>query len=445
VIPLAPSGLLAQTGYFKISLSWQPNKEADFSHYNLYRSLSSGSGFDLLATGLKGLSYQDSTVQGGIWYHYRLTAVDTSANESIMSGEVQMIAITLDQGILVVDEAANSRGIPPWPSSDLQQDSFYSEVFSGYQTSFYEYTSTTQKPGITVVGPYSTIVWLDDDFMKSNFVDNADYELIKEYIGYGGRFILFSWTGLRSVKGLPRTFLPGSFVYDYLHITWANENTSNDFVEAVSLDTSSYPDLEVDTSRAIVRDLYNWEGKLAYVNVFNLRSGAAPLYIYDSYTSDTAYEDKVCGLKYTGLDYKLAFFGFPLFCMDQTEAKQIVSSLMRDFGEPLGVEDDPSAAVPLRFTLAQNYPNPFNPSTTIPFQAGSRKLGAGSPSPTSLKIYNILGQLVRTLVDEEKAPGNYKIIWDGRNNSGKEVGSGIYFYQLKTEEYTATKKMVLLR
>jgi len=73
------------------------------------------------------------------------------------------------------------------------------------------------------------------------------------------------------------------------------------------------------------------------------------------------------------------------------------------------------------------------------------KFGVWRPLPTSLKIYNILGQLVRTLVDEEKAPGNYKVVWDGKDNSGKEVGSGIYFYQLKTEEYTATKKMVLLR
>jgi hypothetical protein len=445
VIPLAPSGLLAQTGYFRISLSWQPNMEADFSHYNLYRSLSSGSGYDLLATGLTGLSYVDSTVQGGIWYHYCLSAVDTSGNASVMSDEVEMIAITLDQGILVVDEAANSRGIPPWPSSDLQQDSFYTEVFSGYRTSFYEYTGTAQKPGITVVGPYSTVVWLDDDFMKSNLVDNADYELIKEYLGYGGRFVLFSWTGLRSFKGLPYTFSPGSFVYDYLHISWANENTTNDFIEAVSLDTSSYPDLEVDTSRAIVRDLYNWEGKLAYVNVLHLRSGAVPLYTYDSYVGDTAFEGKVCGLKYTGPDYKIAFFGFPLFYMDKAGAKELVSSLMRDFGEPLGVEDNPSPNVPWRFTLAQNYPNPFNPATSIPYQVGGSQFMVHGPSHTSLKIYNILGQLVRTLVDEEKAPGNYKVIWDGKDNSGKEVGSGIYFYQLKTEEYTATRKMVLLR
>jgi flagellar hook assembly protein FlgD len=70
---------------------------------------------------------------------------------------------------------------------------------------------------------------------------------------------------------------------------------------------------------------------------------------------------------------------------------------------------------------------------------------AHSPIRTTLKVYNILGQLVRTLVDEEKTPGNYDVVWDGKDDSGKEVSSGIYFYQLKTSDYTHTKKMVLLK
>ena len=442
VIPLAPSGLLAQTGYFKINLSWQSNQEADLAYYKVYRSLSSGSGFDSIATGIKGLSYQDSALQGGIWYYYCVTAVDTLGNEGSFSQEARMIAITLDQGVLVIDETGNSMGNPPMPSSDFQQDSLYSELFSGYQVSFYEYTDISTQPSIIDLGPYSTVVWLDDDFFIFNFVTDKDDNLIKEYLGYGGRFILFSWTGLRRFAGtLPKPFSAGSFVYDYLHISWANENPVNDFAGAFPYDTIFYPDIKSDTLKYIS----DWQGRLKYVNIFNLRPGAQPLYYFDSYSDNPAYEGKVCGLKYDGADYKLAFFGLPLYYLEAPGAKEMVRSLMRDFGEPLGVEDHPDVSLPERYMLAQNYPNPFNPSTTIPFQAGSRKPGAGSPIQTTLKIYNILGQLVRTLVDEEKAPGNYKIIWDGKDNAGKEVGSGIYFYQLKTEEYTATKKMVLLR
>jgi len=68
-----------------------------------------------------------------------------------------------------------------------------------------------------------------------------------------------------------------------------------------------------------------------------------------------------------------------------------------------------------------------------------------SPIYTTLKIYNILGQKVRTLVDEPKGAESFKVIWDGKDDEGEDVTSGIYFYQLSAEDRTRTKKMVLLR
>jgi len=97
------------------------------------------------------------------------------------------------------------------------------------------------------------------------------------------------------------------------------------------------------------------------------------------------------------------------------------------------------------YTLGQNYPNPFNPNTSIPFKVGSWKFGVGRPIHTTLVIYNILGQEIRTLVDNERMPGNYQVIWDGKDERGNEVSSGIYFYQLKTGDYKETKKMSVLR
>jgi len=114
-------------------------------------------------------------------------------------------------------------------------------------------------------------------------------------------------------------------------------------------------------------------------------------------------------------------------------------------GKPTEVVEEPPGSLPKEFALAQNYPNPFNPFTTIPFQVNRCQWPEVSPVRTTLKIYNIRGQLVRILVDEEKFPGNYKVIWDGKDNSGKEVASGIYFYQLKTPDFTSSKKMVLIK
>jgi len=101
-------------------------------------------------------------------------------------------------------------------------------------------------------------------------------------------------------------------------------------------------------------------------------------------------------------------------------------------------------SVPKTFELSQNYPNPFNPTTTIKYSLSS--VGDGAETlPTTLRIYNVLGEVVRTLVDEPRSPGIYYQVWDGKDDQGKEVASGIYFYRLKAGKFSETKKMVLLK
>ncbi|MGB8657976.1 MAG: FlgD immunoglobulin-like domain containing protein [Candidatus Zixiibacteriota bacterium] len=98
---------------------------------------------------------------------------------------------------------------------------------------------------------------------------------------------------------------------------------------------------------------------------------------------------------------------------------------------------------PEDFALLQNYPNPFNPTTTIKFKVQGSEFKV--PIPTTLKIYNVLGQRVRTLVDEQKTAGNYEVVWDGKDDRGKELASGIYFCKLTAGSYQKTRKMLLLR
>jgi hypothetical protein len=98
--------------------------------------------------------------------------------------------------------------------------------------------------------------------------------------------------------------------------------------------------------------------------------------------------------------------------------------------------------LPRSFHLAQNYPNPFNPVTTIPYAVGGRR---GRPVSVTLKVYNVLGQLVRTLVDEEKAAGKYLVSWDGRDDSGRQLSSGVYLCRLRIEDLRVTRRMLLLK
>lgn len=99
---------------------------------------------------------------------------------------------------------------------------------------------------------------------------------------------------------------------------------------------------------------------------------------------------------------------------------------------------DPMPRIPLLFSLEQNYPNPLNPRTTIAFMLDA-------PGQTVITIYNLLGQKVTTLTDEMLPAGPHSIIWDGANENGEAVSSGIYFYTIQSGEHFQSKKMTLLR
>lgn len=98
----------------------------------------------------------------------------------------------------------------------------------------------------------------------------------------------------------------------------------------------------------------------------------------------------------------------------------------------------PSAALPTDFALSQNVPNPFNPTTDISF-------ALPKDAKVSLAIYNVLGQHVKTLVDDYMRAGQQTVSWDGTDGSGRTVASGVYFYKLNANEFSQTKKMMMLK
>jgi len=105
---------------------------------------------------------------------------------------------------------------------------------------------------------------------------------------------------------------------------------------------------------------------------------------------------------------------------------------------PTAVGDKPGDILPKEFSLSQNHPNPFNPSTIIDFALPTR-------ADVSINIYNVLGQKIKTLVNKEYNAGYYKETWDGTVENGALAASGIYFYKIDAGEFTATKKMILLK
>ena len=117
----------------------------------------------------------------------------------------------------------------------------------------------------------------------------------------------------------------------------------------------------------------------------------------------------------------------------QPEERQELTEVLADVGGP--------SQLPGTYSLAQNYPNPFNPSTTIRFTVPE---GAGN-TPVSLVVYDLRGQIVRTLVEGVRNPGEHVVYWEGEDDSGRSVSSGIYFYRLRADGQALTRKMVLLK
>lgn len=93
---------------------------------------------------------------------------------------------------------------------------------------------------------------------------------------------------------------------------------------------------------------------------------------------------------------------------------------------------------PNEYSLSQNYPNPFNPQTKIEYSLPK-------PGFVKLEIYDIVGQLVKTLVDEFQQAGSKSVVWDGRNNLGQRVPSGVYVYRIVAEGFNQSSKSLLLK
>ena len=139
------------------------------------------------------------------------------------------------------------------------------------------------------------------------------------------------------------------------------------------------------------------------------------------------------------MDYRYIFMDIPLSFFNRDSAIITLRTAVEDllYGAT-AIDDDNNDILPVKFTLYQNYPNPFNPVTRIDYNLPIA-------SDVTLKVYNILGQEVKTLVDVREKAGHKTVYWDGKNNANKSVASGLYLYRLTAEDFTETKKMLLLK
>lgn len=127
------------------------------------------------------------------------------------------------------------------------------------------------------------------------------------------------------------------------------------------------------------------------------------------------------------------------FVVEDVGADSRVEAGLDDFRiDDIVVSVDDPGHVPAAYSLSQNFPNPFNPATTIQYSLRAN-------GPVKLKIYDMLGHEVKTLVNDNRPAGTHQAVWDGSDRFGKQAASGVYFYKIETPGFSKTMKLVLMK
>jgi len=331
LLPLAPSGVSALPFFHGMSLAWLRNTELDLAGYNVYRSTVSESAYVRVNdTVLVDTGYRDSGLLSDTMYYYVVTAVDTGTDESPNSAEVRGKPITLDHGILLVDETRDGNGQRGNPS-DAQQDAFYHLLLSGTQYRDWD-AAADNVPLAGDVGPFSTVVWHADDYTQQRI--NPAAPGLANYLAHGGKLWLVGWKpilGLMGGGGYPVTFSAGQIAYDALHLAGAGQCAEMNFIGATG--QSGYPDITVDSTKLFA----SFEGKLPYVDVLYPRDADTVL-TFNAALGDS-FQGKPVGVRWLGGPGKAVCFGFPLYYTVESEARVLARKVLDDLGEPYGIEE----------------------------------------------------------------------------------------------------------
>jgi subtilisin family serine protease/bacillopeptidase F (M6 metalloprotease family) len=222
--------------------------------------------------------------------------------------------------------------------------------------------------------------------------------------------------------------------------------------------SGSYPDeLRLSTTYTGANIVYKYSGLGSSLDAFGTENDARESFEKADKDWDPRLwpmvpsgPDSAAAVRYVGPHHASVYFAFNFsYIQEETRRAAVLDRALAwlaiaskgVLGADLAERDRlDTPEIPDRLTLWQNYPNPFNPVTTIQFG-----IPKGVSGPVQLRIYNVKGELVKTIYEGRKAPGIYRFEWNGRNNRGVNVTSGIYFCRFIAEDVRLTKKMVLLR
>jgi M6 family metalloprotease-like protein len=278
-------------------------------------------------------------------------------------------------------------------------------------------------PGVADLDRYEIVFWMTGNY-GDTVINQQKMDAMRGYLDNGGNLVLSTASGIIEMQDID-----SSFVSNYLrarhvgeafhpHVYGVDDNPVGDGFKYF------YRKMEVPVTGEAIQPI----------------NGAQAAFYYEP--------GEICGLTYSG-EYRLIFLSFaPEYIAERFDPFDTLMTRMLEFFGPIptDVYDGTSfAAVPRTFSLQQNYPNPFNPSTTIGYTISASGGFGQAVQNTRLTVLNMLGQRVKVLVDAPQGAGTYEVMWDGTNEVGSSVASGVYFYQLERGDKAEARKMVLVK
>lgn len=345
---------------------------------------------------------------GTLSYHYEVSSLNLAEPEVI-----NFTYLTSDADIILVD-ADDGADYEAYFTSALQNADYSYSIWNHTQSEITE----------EAVQSYQTIIWNSGDNLPS--ISAAERDIIRTFLETGGNILLsgqnLSWE-LGNIYQSPNHDV--DFLNNYLHTKYRADNSYSSTILGYDNDPIS-ADLEFDISGG---DGADNQSSPDWVQAFD--DYAEPFLEYDGGGD--------AGIRaiHPENNAKIIFLGFGFEGIATPNSRNVLlQNILNWFYEP--ITDNDSSPLPEQDFKVTVHPNPFNPNTTFSFSLQNE-------IQVSLEVYNVKGQRVATIANRVMPSGSHQLNWNGTNNAGQPVSSGIYFFRLTTDKFSSTHKMLLMK
>jgi len=435
--PATPLNLTETPGLNQVLLQWDANTEMDHYGYWVYRSTDPAQLGQKIHIGtLTDNFLTDLNAQGlmDVYYYYRVLALDNDQNQSEPTEAVISRPVTLNNGILIVDESVDGPDTSPFQPTDAMVDGFFAGLMDNFETHDLDMAQHSESLRLRDIGIYSAILWhgMDTSDITSPYSIRED---LARYLELGGNIL---YTGYQPSlafgmnDGYPATFAADSYLYEVLGISEANFNTQSRFRYAQPM-VDDLPALEVDS----LKTLPAFNSHILRVEALDAAAGATALYSYGSDYEDSSSQGQFNGstvaIRRHHGEGQMVTFSVPLYHLQQEGSRSMMNHIFRNYFQQSSSSSD--AQLPAAALELNSYPNPFREISNITLK------GLDSKQAMKVEIYNLRGQKIRTLHDAE---AKNKLSWDATDDDGRKVSTGIYLINVRQGTHSLTRKMLKL-